>query len=259
MSMPNESAAPTSPSPAPAVDAPGPASTSVAASAQDAAEARGNVLAWRSPRAWITLLSVIVLGFAVDVATKYAAFRSVADQPVVIDREQVLAIMEHTPQAINRLLPQPAPRVQVVPYVLEFTLVLNPGAVFGMGPGMRWFFKLFTIGALGFATYMFVAWSRRRDWMTHTSIGLLVAGGLGNLYDRWVYGCVRDFIHPLPDVRWPFGLQPFGSPELWPYVSNVADKFLILGIAVLFIQIWRDPGHMQPPTSSAGPSAAPPK
>ena len=130
----------------------------------------------------------------------------------------------------------------IVPKVMEFKLILNAGAVFGSGQGKRWFFIGFTVVALGFALLLFAKWCDRREYIAHTAIGMVIAGGLGNLYDRVMYACVRDFLHPLPDVQWPFGWKIFGREEIWPYVSNVADAFLLIGIAVLMIKLLKDDG-----------------
>ncbi len=193
---------------------------------------------WRCPRAWILLLIVTVLGTATDLWSKHWAFANVADAPVVIDRERVLA-------ARNGLgAMTPPDRVHVIPGVLDFTLVLNPGAVFGIGAGKRLFFAVFTAVAIGFALWVFGKWTRPRDWLAHAGLGLLLAGGLGNLYDRVVFACVRDFIHPLPGRELPFGLKwpNNGSDEVWPWVSNVADAYLIIGIGLILWHSWREPG-----------------
>lgn len=195
--------------------------------------------AWKSPRAWTVLLLVAIFGVAADLVTKEIAFRKVAGTPVIVRREDVLA-----GGPLSRLIPSPPPVVVVMPRVLEFTLVLNPGAVFGIGAGKRWSFILFTGGAIVFALWMFASWTRPRDHGAHAGIALLLAGGLGNLYDRLVFGCVRDFIHPLPRMPLPNGWSyPWGSGpssrEVWPYVSNMADLFLIIGIGVLVVYTWR--------------------
>ncbi|GIW74120.1 MAG: hypothetical protein KatS3mg103_0642 [Phycisphaerales bacterium] len=68
----------------------------------------------------------------------------------------------------------------------------------------------------------------------------MIAGGLGNLYDRLRFACVRDFLHPLPGVQYPFGIAtPWSGRELWPYVSNLADLWLILGVGVLMVYLLR--------------------
>ena len=192
-----------------------------------------------SRRAWIILLLVTSLALAADLFSKSWAFARIADAPVTVDRETVLRVGAIDPSRISSLIP-PHHAVQAVPGLLELTLVLNPGAVFGIGAGKRWFFMIFTGLAMAFAFYMFAVWTRPRDWLSHTAIGLLIAGGLGNLYDRWFFGCVRDFLHPLPNVKWPFGLKLTGSNgDIWPYVSNVADLFLIIGILVLAARLWK--------------------
>jgi len=192
----------------------------------------------RSPRAWIILGVVVILGLAADLVSKHVAFRRVAGFPVHVEREQALRLSN--PSA---LIPAHEP-VRVIPGVLDFTLVLNPGAVFGFGAGKRVVFIAFTAFAMAFAMFLFARWTVARDWRSHVAIGLLISGGLGNLYDRWVFGCVRDFIHPLPGMMLPFGWSwPWGGREVWPYVSNVADLLLIIGIGIL---IWRSLKPLKP-------------
>jgi signal peptidase II len=194
---------------------------------------------WRSQRAWVVLILVTVIGLGMDLTSKSIAFRYVAGTPVVINREEVI----RTGFASDQIPPHKP--VVVVPHVLEFTLVANQGAVFGMAPGKRWVFILFTVAALAFGILLFGTWTRPREWLAHVALGLLLAGGLGNLYDRWLFACVRDFIHPLPHVKLPFGWHyPWGgasATEVWPYVSNVADLFLIIGIGVLVVRALRSP------------------
>lgn len=208
---------------------------------------------WKSPRAWAVLLLVTIIGVGADLATKQVAFRRVAGRPVEVRREDVLA-----GGPLSRLIPPHEP-VVVIPGVLEFTLVLNPGAVFGIGAGKRWSFILFTAGAIVFALWMFASWTRPRDGAAHAGIALLLAGGLGNLYDRLMFGCVRDFIHPLPRLQLPGGWSyPWASGptarEVWPYVSNVADLFLIVGIGVLVVYTWRSGTPRAEPVSPPAPT-----
>jgi signal peptidase II len=195
--------------------------------------------AGRSRSAWITLLVATLLSVAADLGTKWAAFRYVADQPVVIRHIDVIRVTELDPRMASQLIP-PHPPMTVVPKVLDLTLVLNPGAVFGTGPGRRWFFIGFTGVALAFGMWMFATWTRPRDNMAHIGIGLLIGGGLGNLYDRLTFGVVRDFLHPIPGMKWPMGWK-LTSPdgEIWPYVSNVADALLLIGIGMLLVYLWR--------------------
>lgn len=197
--------------------------------------AERTVPSFRHPGAWAALGITTVLAVVIDLVSKWLAFRHIADAPVVVSRAEVLAARGR----LDGLIPPHEP-VVVVPSVLNFSLVLNPGAVFGMGAGQRWFFIIFTGVAIGFGLWMFARWTTPRDRLAHVALGLVLGGGLGNLYDRLVFGCVRDFLHPLPGVVWPFGVRwPGGGREIWPYVSNLADLFLLIGIAMLMWHIWR--------------------
>ena len=187
--------------------------------------------AYRSWRAWVLLVSIVAVTLYADLASKRWAFATLSGEPVVIDRSEVL---ETPPDRLMALLGHHARAVEtVVPGVLDFRLVLNGGAIFGAGQGMRALFIAFTGVALLFALWLFACKTDRRDWLSHAAVGLVISGGIGNLYDRLVFGCVRDFIHPLPGVTWPGSTR-----EVWPYVSNVADAFLIVGIGVLMIKLW---------------------
>ncbi len=207
----------------------------------DAGPSPAHESAWSSPRAWATLAVVTLVSLAADLLTKAWAFSGIASSPVEISRADVLRARH-----LSDLIPDHDP-VVAWRHVLEFSLVLNPGAVFGIGAGKRWFFVVFTVAAGVFALYLFRSWTRPRDWYMHTALGLVLGGGIGNLYDRLVYACVRDFIHPLPGVRLPMHWQwPWGGDEVWPYVSNVADLLLIIGIAMLAWKTVRTPPQVRP-------------
>lgn len=232
-------------------------------------DAASPVPAWRSRGAWVTLVAVVLLGLVADLGSKTIAFRTLGPQPALTDavdgallglrfgeafraahaiRKQVAALQGRT---LAALLP-PDSTLTVVPRGLDLSLVLNPGAVFGIGAGRRIAFMVFTVAALAFAGWMFGWWTGPRDRVAHGAIGLLIAGGLGNLFDRLVFGCVRDFLHPLPGVLLPFGwTMPHGEREIWPYVSNVADLWLIIGIGTLMVCMFRqgrsEPGAPRPP------------
>jgi len=187
----------------------------------------------RSPAAWATLVVVTLLGLVLDLWSKHLAFLHVAGQPVPVIREEVLSA-----GYLGDLIPPHVP-VTVLPGLLDFTLVLNPGAVFGMGAGRRTFFIFFTACAIAFGVWLFGWTTHHRERFAHAAVGLLLSGGIGNLYDRLVHGGVRDFNHPLPGVTLPFGWRmPWGT-EVWPWVSNVADLWLIIGIGILLVRSLR--------------------
>jgi signal peptidase II len=221
-----------------------------------AASAAGGASAWRSRGAWVLLLTVAVISIVADLGSKWLAFERVAGAPVTLNAEQLRADVLENAKAIGRAhIPAHDP-VTVIPNILDFTLVLNPGAVFGVAPGGRWFFVLFTAAAFTFGLWIFGAWTRASDRWAHVALGLVIGGGLGNVYDRLLYGCVRDFIHPLPGVKFPFGLTLMDRDGyVWPYVSNVADLLLLIGIGMLLVFLWRKDAERAPQQAVA---ASPP-
>ena len=187
--------------------------------------------AWR--RAWLLLIAVAVVGVALDLASKEISFRHVADKPVVLDRDRVLGDPHFK-------LPWHE-GIQVLPLdLLDFRLVLNHGAVFGIGNGRRGVFIVITMFAIAAAIWVFRRWTSPGDRLTHIAVGLVLAGGIGNLYDRFVFGAVRDFLHMLPRWNLPFGLSwPGGNSEVFPWIFNFADMFLLAGMALLILTLHR--------------------
>jgi signal peptidase II len=110
-----------------------------------------------------------------------------------------------------------------IPGWLHFQVTFNRGAVFGLGQGQRWLFLSVSVVALGFLTWLFAA-SDKRQRFYQVMLGMLLAGVLGNMYDRIVFGYVRDMIHALP--RWP---------SLFPYIFNVADSLLCTGVFLMIV------------------------
>lgn len=187
--------------------------------------------AWKSPRAWALLLGTFALALAVDLWTKEWAFRTVAGSPVVLHREDVAGNPGH-------VIPwHPGVRA-VPPDLLDFRLVLNHGAVFGIGQGRGMLFVGFTVLAVGTALWVFGRHTQASSRASHVGLALVLAGGIGNMVDRVQVGAVRDFLHLFPRRDLPWGLHwPGGSTEWFPWVFNVADMELIAGMLLLMIAI----------------------
>ena len=88
--------------------------------------------------------------------------------------------------------------MRVIPGILSFTLVHNPGASLGMGSHMTWLISLLAIVACA----VLIVLTLRTISMKWTVIfALAFAGALGNLIDRVVYaegflnGKVVDFLN----------------------------------------------------------------
>jgi len=174
----------------------------------------------------IILFLVVALGLlATDLLSKQLAFRHVAGAPVRLTGN---------PAADKQAIP-PHHAVVVVPKVLALQLTLNEGAVFGMGQGRRWLFVLISVAAIGVIGLIFSR-SSAGHWALHVPLAMILAGALGNLYDRIVYSAVRDMCKLFPDVHLPFGWQWPGDPanaslrEVYPWIFNIADVALVLGV-----------------------------
>lgn len=194
----------------------------------------GSARAFHSPKAWLLLLVILGGGLVADLMSKSWSFQNVADKPIVLDQSRLLDDPFYNPIPRHESKP-------ILPWnLLHLQLVVNRGAVFGLGPDKRIFFIVFTIVAIFAGLFVFGRFTQQRHRLAHIALGLILAGGLGNLYDRIAYGVVRDFLHMLPEWNLPFSWRwPGGAPSVFPWVFNVADVLLLIGIGLLMIHINR--------------------
>lgn len=194
----------------------------------------------RSRRAVMTFVGITLAVLVADLVLKYVAFRTVAGRPVVVDVRDPSRIVEPGDPA---RLPAEHDAVVVVPRLLSLKLTTNTGAVFGIGKGGKWFFVAVSVVAVG-ALGWFFARSDPRGWGLHVALGLTLAGALGNLYDRVRYNAVRDMLWMLPEVRLPWGLRwpgmggGSGSDQVWPWIFNLADAALMVGVGMIVAITW---------------------
>ena len=84
-------------------------------------------------------------------------------------------------------------------------------------------------------TVLFVLFARsdRRRWFLHVGLALVMAGAVGNIYDRVVHGRVRDFIHVTTNFSDLWGRWP--AKPIWPWIWNIADAALVVGVAAILL------------------------
>ena len=112
--------------------------------------------------------------------------------------------------------------ITVLDGFMQFVVVENPGAAFGMACGQRHLLITTSVVALIIIVGVFLFGQNDRKAF-YIVLGLLAAGVCGNLYDRiFNDGLVRDFI----DVYY--------RQYHWP-AFNVADSILCIGVAILII------------------------
>ena len=118
--------------------------------------------------AWTLLIVVVALGLSLDLGSKQWAFERVANQPVQIDRAAALADPGYSP------IPPHDGIVALPGSLLDFRLVLNSGAVFGIGAHQRWFFISFSVIAIGVALFLFGWRTEAKNRMLHIGIAMIL-------------------------------------------------------------------------------------
>ena len=108
--------------------------------------------------------------------------------------------------------------IEVIPGILNFTLVKNEGAAFGIAQGSNYILLGISIViCLVFICTIIVL--HKKDERVSPCFYLLVSGAIGNIIDRMFRGFVVDFIDT-------------------PFIAtfNVADSLIVIGIIWLLIE-----------------------
>ena len=141
------------------------------------------------------------------------------------------ALDQWTKLMVLRSISPDEPRA-VVPDFFNLVNVTNDGAAFGSFRGNNTFFIV--ISAIAFLVVLALLVQRRPpDVWRDASLALLLAGILGNLTDRLLYGHVIDFL--LFDLH-----IPYAHP--WP-AFNVADSCISIAvISFVLHSFWKEKG-----------------
>ena len=133
---------------------------------------------------------------------------------VLVLADQLTKILTRTHIALGESLP-------FIPHVLELTYIKNTGAAFSILEKHTWLLTVFSA-----VIVLIVLWLMFKkfftNWVGMLSATLIVAGGVGNLIDRAVFGYVTDMIKTI-FMNFP--------------VFNFADCCITVGVVLLFIYI----------------------
>ena len=125
--------------------------------------------------------------------------------------------------------------VHLIDGALSLNLSYNPGGAFGLLQGLPGFFLVATVVVAG----LILVWARSIRSVAHLiPLGMVLGGGLGNVFDRLFRdtgGRVVDFI----------------DLHVWP-IFNLADSAIVIGVGALLIVTAR---HPEP--ESADPESPP--
>lgn len=123
--------------------------------------------------------------------------------------------------------------VEVIPDVFRFTHIKNDGAAFGMLDNARWVFIVISVVAVAAVIFYLVKYRPKNPWM-YVPLAMIAGGGIGNMIDRLFYfeegagfgnGLVVDF------------LDFCAFPNLWHWIFNVADAFVVVASGILFVYL----------------------
>lgn len=112
--------------------------------------------------------------------------------------------------------------VPFIPYLLDLTYVQNTGAAFSILRQHTWLLTL-TSAVVVLAMCFFLVKGFFKNRLGLFSAALVLAGGVGNLIDRVLFGFVTDM---------------FQTTFMEFAVFNVADCCITVGVPLLFLYVW---------------------
>jgi signal peptidase II len=121
-------------------------------------------------------------------------------------------------------------RIEVQPPYLVLQMAWNKGINFGLftTDGSAW---VLAVSTLVISSALTVWVRNKRGWIQPLAVGSIVGGGLGNAFDRAIYGAVADYLNmSCCGVRNPFSF-------------NVADVFIFCGVLLLIVGGRKDSQH----------------
>ena len=128
------------------------------------------------------------------------------------------------------------PSILVIPGLLQFTYVENRGAAFGIFQGRVGLLSLFTLAVV--VALILLIRGKLRHPLLMWSVGLIIAGGVGNLIDRVFRSFVVDYIDISPLFSFP--------------VFNFADCCVVIGTAMLAVYMLLIDGRKKTDETPAG-------
>lgn len=165
----------------------------------------------------------------------WAVLRKIILEVAIIAGGLILDLVSKAIVASNMEMGQ---TITIIPKLLNFSYTINKKAAFGSDFGMNKllgeqgtiiFFVILTVIAVGFFGFLLFK-NQKKGLLYRISFSLIIAGALGNLYDRIFLGGVRDFIQ----IEY-LGLELFGSKTF--AIFNIADSCVVIGTILLLIFI----------------------
>lgn len=119
----------------------------------------------------------------------------------------------------------------VIKNFLNLTYVKNKGAAFGMFEGYTSIITIISVVILFYLLYELFK-NKKNDTLTNISLSFIIGGLIGNLYDRIILHCVRDF----------FDFTLFNKGFA---IFNVGDSFIVVGCILFFVGALLEVKHVR--------------
>lgn len=122
---------------------------------------------------------------------------------------------------------------EIIGDTIRLTYITNDGIAFGMMRDYSNILFYLTPISMLLILFYFIKYENKCN-ITYISFILIIGGAIGNIYDRFIFGSVIDFI----DVNIPNINLPFYQLHRWP-VFNIADFAISTGIIIyLFYSVF---------------------
>lgn len=109
-----------------------------------------------------------------------------------------------------------------IPHLIRFEYQQNTGMAWGLLPNSRWLFVAVTVIVSAIVIYAIIKYRKTMPKFIAVTLTVVLAGAIGNLIDRLIFGYVRDFI--------AFDFYDFP-------VFNIADTCVTIGSILLLCAI----------------------
>ncbi len=130
--------------------------------------------------------------------------------------------IDRVAKILTKIYVEPVHTITVIENIFSFTYVENRGAAHGILQGQRWPLIVATFIVCGLMILFLVKNYKRTTKLLRVASGLILAGAIGNLFDRIFYGYVIDMMQ-VTFIEYP--------------VFNPADNMLVIGTVLLGIYI----------------------
>lgn len=162
---------------------------------------------------FIPFLIIAIISAVIDLGTKSYVFHRLGNPVAYPDR-----------------------KMDIIKNVLEFENKMNNGIIWGFFQSANVLLLIF-VSLLAIPLIILIFFftavpkeitspkSLKIKWLSTISLGFILGGAFGNLFDRFYYGGVRDFIHYYYFIDWP--------------TCNLADVFISIGVILMIITLFR--------------------